>query len=297
MQCRSCGYTLFNLTEPRCPECNTPFDVTTYGFEPGSVQFGCPYCEQLYEGNDAQGLPYPRQFECVNCHLPVDVQNMRVVPVTDGAMVGPGVGPGVPWELPEEGGWLSRWWVTCKLGMFQPTTYYRRLRYVDDLGKAISFAAICFVISGALSGLIEGSIGLALAGGAGGATGKGPAAFFTSAVGQMVVQALLAVPLGLLGLFVGGATIHIGVRIFARDKREYRNTVVVLAYASCPAVWALIPFLGSLAAALWTLIIGIVGISVMHRTTIGGAVCAYFALPVIVVLTVSVIMMVLMLAM
>ena len=27
-RCRSCGYNLYGLTEPRCPECNTPFDET-----------------------------------------------------------------------------------------------------------------------------------------------------------------------------------------------------------------------------------------------------------------------------
>lgn len=27
-QCRTCGYLLYGLTEPRCPECGTPFDPT-----------------------------------------------------------------------------------------------------------------------------------------------------------------------------------------------------------------------------------------------------------------------------
>jgi uncharacterized paraquat-inducible protein A len=27
MQCETCGYELFNLTVPRCPECNTPIAV------------------------------------------------------------------------------------------------------------------------------------------------------------------------------------------------------------------------------------------------------------------------------
>ncbi len=296
MECRSCGYTLFNLTEPRCPECNAPFDVTTYGFEPGSVQFGCPHCEQLYEGNDAQGLPYPRHFECVNCHLPVDLQQMRVVPVGDAALTGSGVGPGIPWELPEEGSWLSRWWATCKLGMFQPTTYYRRLRNVDDLGKAIGFAAICFVLSGTLSNLIRGSIALATTGAAAGAVRNGLTVLFRSAVGAMIFQSLLTIPLAILSLFAGGAMIHLGVRMFARENREYRNTVVVLAYAACPAVWALIPFLGTFGAGIWTIVVGIAGISIVHRMTVGRAVLAYFAVPVIAGLAVAVLVAVLVFA-
>jgi hypothetical protein len=31
MRCKTCGYSLRGLVEPRCPECNTPFDPALLG--------------------------------------------------------------------------------------------------------------------------------------------------------------------------------------------------------------------------------------------------------------------------
>ncbi|MHC4609441.1 MAG: hypothetical protein ACYS7M_03745, partial [Planctomycetota bacterium] len=60
MHCIHCGYLLFNLPRPVCPECGLPFDVCAYRFEPQVVHFACPACDQEYAGNDQRGLPWPR---------------------------------------------------------------------------------------------------------------------------------------------------------------------------------------------------------------------------------------------
>ncbi len=67
MLCPTCGYTLFNLPEARCPECGSPFDVTKYSFEPGSVQFACPRCGERYDGDGERGLPKESAFDCGEC--------------------------------------------------------------------------------------------------------------------------------------------------------------------------------------------------------------------------------------
>jgi hypothetical protein len=288
MQCLNCGYTLFNLPQPRCPECSTPFDVTRYSFLPGSVQFGCPVCEQLYEGNDPQGLPFPREFECVQCHQPVAVQRMRVVPVSDEAEGRMNVGMGLPWEIPQGKSILQRWWQTCKLGMFHPADYFRQLRYVDDRRRAIGFTAMSALIGRALSALIDGGLAILL-GSAPSMFGSTNGGTLASQIGRLGLQVVFAVPLAIIGLFVSAAFVHIGVRICVKDRRDYTATLVVLAYAMCPAVWALIPILGAAICGVWSLVVAIIGIRVIHRTTTPLAFLAYFTVPLIVLACVVVV--------
>lgn len=80
MKCRNCGYTLWNLTEPRCPECGHRFDVQSYWFPIGSVVFKCPFCGHRHPGRDARGLPFDAG-RCEGCGQMLVVEQMPVEPV------------------------------------------------------------------------------------------------------------------------------------------------------------------------------------------------------------------------
>jgi hypothetical protein len=79
MKCKNCDYALWNLTEPRCPECGTGFDVQQYWFAPGSVIFKCPFCQHPHEGRDARGLPFDAG-KCEGCGQLLVVEQMAVQP-------------------------------------------------------------------------------------------------------------------------------------------------------------------------------------------------------------------------
>ena len=85
MKCQNCGYLLFNLPRPVCPECGRSFDVAVYQFEPGAVSFKCPHCDREYYGTDARGLPHPREFECRGCSQQIALREMCVAPKRPGA--------------------------------------------------------------------------------------------------------------------------------------------------------------------------------------------------------------------
>src|SRR5437870_2533200 len=105
MNCPQCGYSLFGLSEPRCPECGRPFEVTDFTFRPTSVHFLCPHCHLAYLGNDENGLPRPSSFQCLRCRKYITANMMIVQPIREDA-TGESLRFGNPWELRERIGKL-----------------------------------------------------------------------------------------------------------------------------------------------------------------------------------------------
>jgi hypothetical protein len=80
MRCVTCGYALWNLNQPRCPECGRSFAVTDWDFAPGSVSFACAGCgASLYESSFGMD-----EVMCSNCDSAVDWSCVRVIPVRPG---------------------------------------------------------------------------------------------------------------------------------------------------------------------------------------------------------------------
>jgi len=152
--------------------------------------------------------------------------------------------------------------------MFSPMRYYRLLRDVDDLGKAIGFAALSAAVGGALGTLITFTISFAAEGlGTGPDGGPITGNLVALQLGLQTLHILLSVPVELVVLFIFAGIVHLGVMMFARQRRGYASTVVVLAYAMCPAMWGLIPFIGGYVYLPWRLVVGVAGVAVVHRTS------------------------------
>lgn len=80
MECKKCGYRLWNIQSRQCPECGEGFTPSDYDFVPGTVAYCCPHCEQTYFGTDHRGHLQPQAFTCVNCQQPVDMAQMVLRP-------------------------------------------------------------------------------------------------------------------------------------------------------------------------------------------------------------------------
>ncbi len=87
MKCQSCGYALWNLREPRCPECGEGFDVTEWIYQPGSVRCGCVDCDYEFDARTISSLP----GTCPACEHVITRNRIRVSPVGDAS--------GIPAEI------------------------------------------------------------------------------------------------------------------------------------------------------------------------------------------------------
>lgn len=91
---------------------------------------------------------------------------------------------------------------------------------------------------------------------------------------------LLAPLVMVAGLFVGAAVTHAVLAIIGGARHGPGTTLRVYCYTYSPAVLAIVPWVGMVAAALWGLVIAVIGLREAHETT-GFRAAAAILLPVV----------------
>lgn len=81
MKCIKCDYPLWNLREPRCPECGESFDVRDWRYNSKHVAFLCTHCQQKL----GPYKPGPIDKNCPGCDQLIDWSSVAVVPLIDDA--------------------------------------------------------------------------------------------------------------------------------------------------------------------------------------------------------------------
>jgi len=79
MKCIKCDYPLWNLRQPRCPECGESFDVRDWRYNSKHVEFLCTHCQQKL----GPYKPGPVDKTCPGCDQLVDWSSVTVVPLID----------------------------------------------------------------------------------------------------------------------------------------------------------------------------------------------------------------------
>ena len=79
MKCIKCDYSLWNLRQPRCPECSELFDVRDWRFDSKYVAFLCTHCQQKL----GPYKPGPIDKQCPSCDQLLDWACVTVEPLID----------------------------------------------------------------------------------------------------------------------------------------------------------------------------------------------------------------------
>jgi hypothetical protein len=176
----------------------------------------------------------------------------------------------LPWEQP---GYplLEALYETAKLVLTRPTEAFARMSTTGDLGRPLVYAVVFGWI-----GIIASQIyNLALRGAMWqflphmpGPRGMALPATFNIAL--MIVAPLLI----LIGVFIGAAILHLFLMIVGGANKDFGTTVRVLCYVGTTQIVQVIPFCGGLIAAVWSIVLEIIGLAQAHRTTQGKAAAA-----------------------
>lgn len=185
---------------------------------------------------------------------------------------------GLPWEHRQERGFFNAFVETLVMVLTKPAEAFAVMKREGGLGEPLIYALIGGCLGGIVSLLF--SLGLQSAGffadrhdtfAAMAGMGVGSAAF------------IVLVPLFIIiGLFIGGAIVHLCLMIVGGANHSFETTFRVLAFSQgSTGPLQMIPICGGLIAGIWALVCNCIGLARAHETDTGRAVLAVF-LPLIV---------------
>jgi hypothetical protein len=67
---------------------------------------------------------------------------------------------------------------------------------------------------------------------------------------------------------------HVFLLIVGGARQGFGATLRALVYASAPSILAVVPLCGAVVGSLWSVVLGVIGLSTLHRITIGRALFA-----------------------
>jgi hypothetical protein len=173
-----------------------------------------------------------------------------------------------PWEDRESYGTLNAYFQTATKLLLTPTSFFSKLPTSGGYFNPILFAAMSIPIAIVLTYLWVGLFsGISL-------TGLFAVLFAMSCV---FVGGLIFVP---IGLAIWSALLHLCLYVMGEAREGYEATFRVVSYSTVTSIFNAIPVVGSLAS-LWSLVLNVIGLREVHKTTTGKAVAAV-AIPLIV---------------
>jgi hypothetical protein len=276
MHCRTCGYALWNLGERTCPECGSDFLPSQFRFNPNTIRFLCPHCNQDYYGTDEQGHLSPRSFACIRCHAQIDMDDMLLLP-TEGVKEQHTRLARQPWlERGADAGWLgARWFKTALRAMGSPGPLMAVTPPSSSPGHALGFAFTTWCVWGilALSPLLLMTVApLAL---------LGPRRL----VGGLLVTIVLFTLFPFIVILAWSGITHLLLTLLATPAYPFRRTVHAIAYSSGVNMAAAIPCVGAYLGPLiwvWWAISATIMIKEGQKVPAGRAAAAVLTPPVIV---------------
>jgi hypothetical protein len=271
---------LWNLTEPRCPECGAGFDLRDYRFAAGEVAFACPKCGHRHGGTGEYGHPTEAdQCVCRGCGELIETVDMQVLLLGDVGEAEPA--KLTPWERRGTLGFWRGWFRTIAMGMFQPAKLGGTIGPWTEWRHAFGFAGISGVAVAIVLWLLGSAaffINLMLLSNAGGGAPT-PAMTWLIRIARVQWTNSGVVTYMVLALIPLTFVTHGTIRIAGLRHGGVTRTAAAVCYASGPLVLAAIPIFGVVIAFVWFFASSIVVLSRAQQVSLGRAALAVFALP------------------
>lgn len=226
---------------------------------------------------------------CPSCRAELpEVPGLRFCPHC-GALL-PAAVLGIPMEQRRTYGLFNALWHTWRQACLEPMAFFRQVGFSQDVGAAVVFMLIVNLVTGLASGLLLlAKLVIGLASGLwllvnlqaplwalARKEGLPISPLFGGAAGALLLAPLVFLLSALIGWAISTAVLHLLLLIVGGARKGMSTTALVLAYASAPQVFNVVPWLGGLVASIWSLVLLIVGLSQAHETDTWRAVLAVF---------------------
>jgi hypothetical protein len=230
----------------------------------GGGMVTCPQC----------GLEQPPTDECIKCGIIISkyVQFQEMARSVEGQVREVSKDEYVPWESGE--GFIGAFFQTVWDSLFSPTKFFKKISFGEGYWAPLIY------------GLITGIIG------------KGFAIFWLwlfiaqwipimdripFQYSLSIIQIIVPLPFQqAIAIFIISAIIHLCLMIVRGNNNRYRTTFRAISYSNSAQLFNIVPFVGSLIAFIYMIILFIFGVREGHEISTGKAVLAVL-LPLIVI--------------
>jgi hypothetical protein len=200
-------------------------------------------------------------------------------PPVPAAPAAPARGPwNNPWEERAGRGPVAAFAETLQQALFHPVSFFRGTAPDRGAGAALLYAVIVGTLSIAVAFLWQRALGERIAGEFGGR--------YFDVFGQRPALAGLSVflPVGVaICTIVWAAVLHVSLAVLGGAKGGYTTTLKAVCYSSSAAAFNVFPVCGAAAGAVWQMVVQVIGLRELHRTSTTRAFWAWF-LPFVVAL-------------
>ena len=171
----------------------------------------------------------------------------------------------IPWEEPGRP-WLSGAIETVKLLISSPRGAYERVPVRADVLRPVLFALLLGWIGLLFSSMWELTLGDMM-------RNMMPQSGQPSPPRAIYLVMMMFGPVVVaVGLLVSSALIHVALMLVGGAKNGFVATLRAISYAQAANVAMVLPFCGSLLASVGIIVLQIIGVSVLHRISIGKAI-------------------------
>jgi hypothetical protein len=184
---------------------------------------------------------------------------------------------GNPWERREALGLASAFIENLKLFIVSPSEAFAQTRRRGDLASPLLFAIVVGWFSAVISQLWGTLLGASMLTMFPGEMQDQFGAMAAGSAVSFVIYALLAPIFILVALFIWSALLHLCLVLVGGLKEStagFEGTVRVVSYSSVAQLANLVPFVGGILGLVWTIVLGVIGFTTLHRSSQGQAIAA-----------------------
>jgi hypothetical protein len=176
--------------------------------------------------------------------------------------------PGIPWDERARIGFATALVDTTVQALRAPGDFYRRMRPTGGVGSALAYALIVAYVGLVATVLYDWIFQAVMGTQAAGLGEMGPefeqALALMQGGGGRVLQLIVA-PFSLAALlFLGAAIDHLALMLLSGARRGFDSTFRVCAFARAASIVGLLPICGLVVVPIWTAVLTIIGLSVVH---------------------------------
>lgn len=179
-----------------------------------------------------------------------------------------------PWEEAHGADLVKAFFLTAKEALINPVAFFESVSMGQGMLKPFIYGYIIALFAAIVGLVFQQGIMMVMAnifsqGGMSGGFGPSPFANPALSIITMFLSLFFAAIAAVIQIFIASAIYHLCLMLFGCGERGFESTLRVFCYALTPALFCVVPVLGTFVGTIWQIALCIIGFKVINKTTYG----------------------------